>query len=362
VCSSDLFKIAGGNIPTTLPPSLLSSLKLGVGSGPSVGVTPSQPPITIPEITLPDISISISIPSIPQFDISPMNPYPISELADKFGVSDVIMSVYEPYNDIQRTQSEVQTSAVAQQVLDQAEPELKNLNLKLDSLTVTQRSLQDKSLVLNSQLQLAENQRQQILSLFQDYNNQLEQVQHELKQQYQDLVSLKSNLESYGSMAVGDVNSVRLLRNQLSQEQNDLNSQSEMIREEKNRTLAEIDLIRKETERINEEISQLDTNSVSRTMASISLMGQQQQSDIHISQPMGNVYNSGFVVSPAFNVTPAFTVNQVPAEISEGYEVKGRERRKSRNVDNSVKFDRKDIQVADKLLKKEKDKKSKKKK
>jgi hypothetical protein len=311
----------------------------------------SSPPLTIPEITLPDISISVSIPSIPQLDTSPISPYSMSELADKFGVTEIIMSINDPYPEIQRIQTDVNSSVTAQQVLDQADPELKNLNLKLESLSVLQRSLQDKYVALNNQSQLAENQRLQILSLVQEYASQIEHVDHELKQQYQDLVSLKSNMENYSSMGVGDVNSLRSLRTQLAQEQNDLNSQSEMMREEKIRVLAELEITRKETERINEEISQFDANSVSRSMASISLVGQQPQQDSLLGQP----YNSGFLVSPPFNVNPAFPgmpgIDQEPfGDVSE---VKGR--RKSRNIDPSLK-------KADKVIKKEKDKKGLKKK
>jgi len=243
------------------------------------------------------------------------------------------MTNYDPYNDIQRYQSEIQTSTVAQQVLDQYEPELKNLSLKLETLTFLQRNLQDKSVVLNTQLQLAESQRLQIFTLFQDYASQLEHLDQELKQQYQDLVSLKSNLESYGSMAVGDVNSLRLIRDKLTQEQSYQATQSDMIREEKNRVLAEIELNRKETDRINEEISQFDTNSVSRSMAAISLVGQQQMDSL-IGQPINFPVQSGAMQLPTF--TPAL-MQGYEQQQNNAPEIKGRERRKSRNVDSSLK-------------------------
>jgi len=96
------YKLAGGDIPPQLPTSLLSSVKLAGGA--IVPVQPPQPALTIPEILLPDITITVSIPPVPQLDISPINPYPVSELADRFGISDIIMNVYEPHHDIQRTQ------------------------------------------------------------------------------------------------------------------------------------------------------------------------------------------------------------------------------------------------------------------
>jgi len=305
------YKLAGGDIPTTLPSALLSSVKLGAGS------TAPPLPLNIPEIILPDITISVSVPPVPMIDSSPVNPYPTSELADKFGVAEVIMNFYDPNYDIQKSQTEISNSTVAQQVLEKLEHETKTFNLKLESLGVLHRGLQDKSVSLsNSQLQLAESQRQQIYSLFQDNSNQLEQLEQELKQQYQDLVSLKSNLDNYSSMAVGDVNSLRLLRTQLSQEQNDLNSQSEMIREEKNRALAEIERTRKETERINEEpiIGNIPFNSGIPPI----------------------IHTSGLGLTPGvlFPVTQGQGAEQQEYFI-DGLEVKAR--RKSRNIDNTLK-------------------------
>jgi epidermal growth factor receptor substrate 15 len=290
------YKMAGGEVPTQLPQSLLASVKLSVGPSTAI-IAPPQPALVIPEIHLPDINISVTIPSIPQLDTSPINPYPLSELSDKFGISDIIMTAYDPSNDIQRTQSEVQTSAVAQQVLDQAEPELKNLNMKLETLTVLQRTLQDKSVALNNQLSLADSQRVQILTLVQDYHNQIEQVEHELQHQYQDLVQLKNNLESYSSMGVGDVNSLRMLRTQLTQEQTELTTQLDAIREEKTRTLAELDITRKEVERICAETAQMpDTSSITRSMAAMTLFNQPENNLIGPTVNMNTLPQySGFV-------------------------------------------------------------------
>jgi len=116
-------------------------------------------------------------------------------------------------------------------------------------------------------------------------------------------------------MGVGDVNSLRLLRTQLTQEQNDLNSQSEMIREEKNRVLAEIERTRKETERINEEpiIGNISFNSGIPPI----------------------IHTSGLGLTPAvvFPVTQGQGVEQ--EYFNDGGEIKGR--RKSRNIDNTMK-------------------------
>jgi hypothetical protein len=319
------YKMAGGEVPSQLPPSLLASVKLGPST--AIIAAPPQPALVIPEIHLPDITISVTIPSMPQLDISPINPYPLSELSDKFGISDIIMTAYDPNIDIQRTQSEVQTSAVAQSVLDQAEPELKNLNLKLESLSVLQRTLQDKSVALSNQLSLADSQRVQILTLVQDYHNQIEQVEHELQHQYQDLVQLKNNLESYSSMGVGDVNSLRMLRNQLTQEQTELTTQLDAIREEKTRTLAELDLTRKEVERICAETAQMpDTSSITRSMATMSLFNQPENL-LGPTVNMNTLPQYSSFVDPRHGL-PGYTgvtVAQLPEE--QETEIKNRERR-----------------------------------
>jgi hypothetical protein len=317
----------------------------------------------IPEIHLPDITISVSIPSMPQLDISPINPYPLSELSDKFGISDIIMTAYDPNIDIQRTQSEVQNSAIAQQVLDQAEPELKNLNLKLESLTVLQRTLQDKSVALSNQLSLADSQRVQILNLAQDYHNQLEQVEHELQHQYQDLVQLKNNLESYSSMGVGDVNSLRMLRTQLTQEQTELTTQLDAIREEKNRTLAELDLTRKEVERIFSETTQMpDPSSITRSMATMSLFNQPENL-LGPTVNMNTLPQYSSFVDPRHGL-PGYTgvnVAQLPEE-QEGEIGKGRERRvEPKKATDKKSRDKTSSGPSNDKIKKDKDKKKKKK-
>jgi len=309
----------------------------------------------------------------------------VSELADKFGISDILMNVYEPHHDIQRTQGEVQTSAVAQQVLDQADPELKNLSLKFEQIGVLQRGLQDKSVVLNSQLQLAESQRLQVYSLVQDYGTQLEQSEHELQQQYQDLISLKANLESYSSMAMGDVNSLRLLRTHLTQEQSDLSAQADALREEKSRTLAELDITRKDLERLTAETADFDVNSINRSMAAISFVG---QPDSLMGMNVGGMpYNGGLPgysnapyaghpnpghpnpghpghPNPTFGgIPPGANIQYTGVEAEHSADPSKRERRKSKNIDMTKveKRTEKNPGPSDKS-KKDKDKKGKKKK
>jgi len=354
------YKMAGGEIPTQLPPSLLASLKL---VGPSTAIiAPPQPALVIPEIHLPDINISVTIPSLPQLDISPINPYPLSELSDKFGIPDIIMTAYDPSVDIQRTQSEVQTSAVAQQVLDQAEPELKNLNLKLESLSVLQRNLQDKSVALSNQLSLADSQRVQILSLVQDYINQLEQVEHELQHQYQDLVQLKNNLESYSSMGVGDVNSLRMLRTQLTQEQTELTTQLDAIREEKTRTFAELDITRKETERICAETAQMpDTSSITHSMAAMTLFNQPENNLLGPTVNMNTLPQYSGYVDPRHGLPgglPAYT--SVPMPPPEDQEI-GKRRVEPKKTTDKKSRDKTTSGPANDKIKKDKDKKKKKK-
>jgi len=76
-------------------------------------------------------------------------------------------------------------------------------------------------------------------------------------------------------MGVGDVNSLRMLRTQLTQEQTELTTQLDAIREEKTRTLAELDITRKEVERICAETAQMpDTSSITRSMAAMTLFNQ----------------------------------------------------------------------------------------
>jgi len=125
---------------------------------------------------------------------------------------------------------------------------------------------------------MSENQRLQIATFMNDFHNQTAQAEQELQQQYQELVNLKVSLEAYSANlgVTGDANALRQIRQQINQEQNEVTSQLENLRDEKTKLNAELELVKKEIERVNAETSQINQASVgplTGAMSGMSLIG-----------------------------------------------------------------------------------------
>uniref|UniRef100_A0A6B2KZ69 EF-hand domain-containing protein n=1 Tax=Arcella intermedia TaxID=1963864 RepID=A0A6B2KZ69_9EUKA len=281
----------GGDIPNAVPVSLLNSAKELSSGAPSPAtsssssvvsvsansallqtISSSMPPLNVPQIVLPDITIAVPNPQIPQFDVSPLNPASASDLADKFGIHASLISAYDPTLDIQRAQTEVLNSITAQQVLDQSSPDINTHTVSLEKLMATQRTLQDSLPLMTSKLGVVENQRQQMHTVMNEFYNQMTQAEQELQQQYQELVNLKAQLESYATTQVsGDVNALRQLRMQISQEQNEINLKFDSLRSEKLQIFQEIEKLKLENEQLNEEIQKISSTSVNLQMEQTNL-------------------------------------------------------------------------------------------
>eukprot|EP01125_Pyxidicula_operculata_P010783 TRINITY_DN3553_c0_g1_i2.p1 TRINITY_DN3553_c0_g1~~TRINITY_DN3553_c0_g1_i2.p1 ORF type:complete len:419 (+),score=124.30 TRINITY_DN3553_c0_g1_i2:232-1488(+) len=254
------FAIAsGGQLPLQqAPPNLVNSAKARstATSTPNTNILMSNPgmaapvvappqPIIVPEINLPDITISIPVPPVPQIDANIVVP-PISDLADKYGIAAEPIILYDPSNDIKRLDTEVTNSKTAQAVLEQSEPELKQLAIKIEKETILSQSLSDKAKFTADQLNVVENQRQQLINIMKDYHNQAVSDEQELQNIYNELTAMKQSILELAtsSGATPDPNQIRLQRQQIDREQAEVTLQLEQISLEKVRIATELEALK----------------------------------------------------------------------------------------------------------------------
>jgi len=233
--------------PKSLPNSLFTSARRIASNMNVPTTTDNNLPVNIPtELVQLLETLNAPIPEIP-----------ISELTSKYGITDLI-PVYNSSDLISKVESQINNVDMARNVLQQSEPEFKGLTLRVEKENAIKDSLIDKHRFMESQIKICDSQKRELLKLYNDFSNQVDETERESRQVEQEknrILEEITRIQNEINNPNFDTSNLQNQRNQIAHEHMQIKNEYQQDAIEHKRLISEIEILKRDFENFK-----IDTN------------------------------------------------------------------------------------------------------